>query len=122
MPSYINHVFFVIPDLVCNKNLPGLSPAFYKTHFTSKAKSFFVVKGEKRLVRTLQFTFAGLCLTLLYFAIWLCNLLSNLKGVLYWSEKCGVLQSDAAFCRSYKKLILYAKVKWMDLRQKQTKI
>jgi hypothetical protein len=27
MPSYINHVFFVIPDLVCNKNLPGLSPA-----------------------------------------------------------------------------------------------
>jgi hypothetical protein len=45
-------------------------------------------KGEKDLLRTLQFTFVGLCLTLLYFAIWFCNLLPDLKCVLYWSEKC----------------------------------
>ena len=56
----------------------------------SQITNFFGVKWEKRLVRTLQFTFAVLCLTLLYFAIWLCNLLHTLKGVLYWSEKRGL--------------------------------
>ena len=70
----------------------------------SQITNFFGVKWEKRLVRTLQFTFAVLCLTLLYFAIWLCNLLSNLKSVLYWSEKCGVLQSDTAFFYSSVKI------------------
>jgi hypothetical protein len=70
----------------------------------SQITNFFGVKWEKRLVRTLQFTFVVLCLTLLYFAIWLCNLLSNLKGVLYCSEKFGVLQSDTAFFYSSVKI------------------
>jgi hypothetical protein len=51
--------------------------------------AFWVGRGE-RLSKALQFTFAGLCLTLLYFTIWLCNLLPNIKGVLYWSEKRGL--------------------------------